>query len=72
MEMYKPNQERLRNFWITLQDTWLTLYGSSVPTAAAINVNDKLSSYNNNNNVNILILRLGPLTSWWLSIGCQL
>ncbi|TMW45737.1 hypothetical protein DOY81_009187 [Sarcophaga bullata] len=37
MEMYKPNQERLRNFWITLQDTWLALYGSSVPTAAAIN-----------------------------------
>ncbi|XP_073824608.1 enoyl-CoA delta isomerase 1, mitochondrial [Musca autumnalis] len=37
MEMYKPNQERLKDFWTTLQDTWLALYGSSVPTAAAIN-----------------------------------
>ena len=53
--MYKPNQERLRNFWVTLQDTWLALYGSSVPTAAAINVKAELTSYNNNN-VNILIL----------------
>ena len=37
LEMYKPDQERLKNFWTTLQDTWLALYGSSVPTAAAIN-----------------------------------
>ncbi|XP_058984365.1 enoyl-CoA delta isomerase 1, mitochondrial-like isoform X2 [Musca domestica] len=37
MEMYKPNQDRLKEFWTTLQDTWLALYGSSVPTAAAIN-----------------------------------
>lgn len=40
MEMYKPNQDRLKEFWTTLQDTWLALYGSSVPTAAAINVTD--------------------------------
>ncbi|XP_013098387.1 enoyl-CoA delta isomerase 1, mitochondrial [Stomoxys calcitrans] len=37
MEMYKPNQDRLKQFWTSLQDTWLALYGSSVPTAAAIN-----------------------------------
>lgn len=36
-EMYKPNQDRVRQFWTSLQDTWLALYGSSVPTAAAIN-----------------------------------
>uniref|UniRef100_A0A1L8EI30 Enoyl-CoA delta isomerase 1, mitochondrial n=1 Tax=Haematobia irritans TaxID=7368 RepID=A0A1L8EI30_HAEIR len=37
MEMYKPDQQRLKQFWTTLQDTWLALYGSGVPTAAAIN-----------------------------------
>uniref|UniRef100_A0A182NNP0 Enoyl-CoA delta isomerase 1, mitochondrial n=1 Tax=Anopheles dirus TaxID=7168 RepID=A0A182NNP0_9DIPT len=37
MEMYKPNQDRLRAFWSTLQDVWFKLYGSPFPTAAAIN-----------------------------------
>ena len=37
MEMYKPDETRLREFWTTLQDVWLKLYGSSFPTAAAIN-----------------------------------
>uniref|UniRef100_A0A336MF19 Enoyl-CoA delta isomerase 1, mitochondrial n=1 Tax=Culicoides sonorensis TaxID=179676 RepID=A0A336MF19_CULSO len=37
MEMYKPDLERAGNFWRTLQDVWLKLYGSSFPTAAAIN-----------------------------------
>uniref|UniRef100_A0A1A9ZVU0 Enoyl-CoA delta isomerase 1, mitochondrial n=1 Tax=Glossina pallidipes TaxID=7398 RepID=A0A1A9ZVU0_GLOPL len=37
MEMYKPDQERLKQFWNALQDVWLALYGSTVPTAAAIN-----------------------------------
>ncbi|EDW52320.1 enoyl-CoA delta isomerase 1, mitochondrial [Drosophila sechellia] len=37
LEMYKPNKDRIRAFWTQLQDTWLALYGSSVPTAAAIN-----------------------------------
>ncbi|TDG45937.1 hypothetical protein AWZ03_007657 [Drosophila navojoa] len=37
MEMYKPDKERVRAFWTALQDAWLALYGSSVPTAAAIN-----------------------------------
>ncbi|XP_060653264.1 enoyl-CoA delta isomerase 1, mitochondrial-like [Drosophila nasuta] len=36
-EMYKPDKERIRAFWTALQDVWLALYGSSVPTAAAIN-----------------------------------
>lgn len=36
--MYKPDLNRLKVFWSTLQDVWLALYGSSVPTAAAINV----------------------------------
>jgi Delta3-Delta2-enoyl-CoA isomerase len=38
MEMYKPNQERLKEFWTNLQDVWLKLYGSPFPTAAAIHV----------------------------------
>ena len=37
MEMYKPTNDRLKAFWGTLQDCWLKLYGSSFPTAAAIN-----------------------------------
>lgn len=37
MEMYKPDQERLKSFWSTLQDTWIALYGTTFPTAAAIN-----------------------------------
>ncbi|XP_068140507.1 enoyl-CoA delta isomerase 1, mitochondrial [Drosophila tropicalis] len=37
LEMYKPDKERIRAFWTSLQDVWLALYGSSVPTAAAIN-----------------------------------
>lgn len=36
-EMYKPNPERVRKFWTTLQDTWIKLYGSSYPTVAIIN-----------------------------------
>ncbi|XP_055377298.1 enoyl-CoA delta isomerase 1, mitochondrial [Condylostylus longicornis] len=37
MEMYKPDQERLKKFWSTLQEVWLKLYGSGFPTAVAIN-----------------------------------
>ena len=37
MEMYKPNPERLKDFWSTLQDVWFKLYGSPFPTCAAIN-----------------------------------
>lgn len=36
MEMYKPTEKGLREFWSTLQDVWLKLYGSSYPTVAAI------------------------------------
>lgn len=38
MEMYKPDLKRAKQFWEQLQDTWMTLYGLSVPTAVAINV----------------------------------
>lgn len=37
LEMYKPDPSRCKAFWIALQDVWLKLYGSSFPTAAAIN-----------------------------------
>lgn len=37
MEMYKPKQERMKEFWTTLQDVWFKLYGSPFPTVAAIN-----------------------------------
>lgn len=37
MEMYKPDPARMREFWSTLQDVWLKLYGSPIATAAAIN-----------------------------------
>ena len=37
MEMYKPKEERLKQFWTTLQEAWIQLYGSGFPTAAAIN-----------------------------------
>lgn len=35
--MYNPDHSRLRDFWSTLQDVWMKLYGSPFPTAAAIN-----------------------------------
>ncbi|XP_033211392.1 enoyl-CoA delta isomerase 1, mitochondrial-like [Belonocnema kinseyi] len=37
MEMYKPDISRCTQFWTTLQDFWLTLYGLEIPIAAAIN-----------------------------------
>lgn len=41
MEMYKPDDTRVENFWTTLQDTWMTLYGLGIPTTAAVNVGQK-------------------------------
>ncbi len=38
LEMYNPQPDRCKAFWTALQDVWLKLYGSSYPTAAAINV----------------------------------
>lgn len=38
MEMYKPNEERVKDFWSSLQELWMKLYGSPFATAAAINV----------------------------------
>ncbi|KAJ6643143.1 Enoyl-CoA delta isomerase 1, mitochondrial [Pseudolycoriella hygida] len=36
-ELYQPDKKRFKAFWTTFQDVWLKLYGSSFPTAAAIN-----------------------------------
>jgi len=36
-EMYNPEPDRCKAFWTALQDVWLKLYGSTYPTAAAIN-----------------------------------
>jgi len=38
MELFEPDQERMTKFWTGLQELWLTLYGTSYPTVAAINV----------------------------------
>ncbi|KNC85772.1 hypothetical protein SARC_02076 [Sphaeroforma arctica JP610] len=35
-EMYRPNPERLPKFWKSLQQMWLTLYGTRLPVIAAI------------------------------------
>ncbi|XP_063535335.1 enoyl-CoA delta isomerase 1, mitochondrial-like [Cydia strobilella] len=37
MEMYKPKQKRLEQFWTTLQEVWTKLFGFKFATAAAIN-----------------------------------
>ena len=37
-EMYNPEPERLAEFWRTLQQMWLNMYGSRLATVAAINV----------------------------------
>ncbi|XP_017075733.2 LOW QUALITY PROTEIN: enoyl-CoA delta isomerase 1, mitochondrial [Drosophila eugracilis] len=37
LEMYNTNEERLRVIWTELQNAWIALYATSLPTAAAIN-----------------------------------
>ncbi|XP_076383484.1 enoyl-CoA delta isomerase 1, mitochondrial [Megalopta genalis] len=37
MELYNRTENQLTEFWQTLQDTWLTLYGLGIPIATAIN-----------------------------------
>ncbi|XP_078047690.1 enoyl-CoA delta isomerase 1, mitochondrial [Augochlora pura] len=37
MELYNRTENQLVEFWQTLQDTWLTLYGLEIPVATAIN-----------------------------------
>lgn len=37
MEMYQPQEARLREFWKTLQEVWMKLYGARHATVAAIN-----------------------------------
>jgi len=36
LEMYKPDPDRVRAFWGSLQEMWLTLYGLKIPAACAI------------------------------------
>lgn len=38
LEMYKPDLKRLEQFWISVQDFWIKLYGSKKAYIAAINV----------------------------------
>ena len=35
--MYKPEKERLEQFWSNVQDLWSTIYSYKLPIAAAIN-----------------------------------
>ena len=45
-EMYDPDIKRATEFWHSLQELWLTLYGLGIPTAAAINVFKKIFFFN--------------------------
>jgi len=36
-EMYKPEEERLREFWSCVQELWIKLYSYKLPMAVAIN-----------------------------------
>jgi len=60
LEMYKPDKDRIRAFWTQLQETWLALYGSSVPTAAAINVGSSKAPRNPPLKALLYILRDTP------------
>jgi 3,2-trans-enoyl-CoA isomerase len=35
-EMYEPDEARLNEFWRNLQEVWMGLYGSRLPTVAAV------------------------------------
>ncbi|KAH8413117.1 hypothetical protein KR009_008190 [Drosophila setifemur] len=37
LEMYNTDKERLRTIWTELQNVWIALYSTTLPTAAAIN-----------------------------------
>jgi hypothetical protein len=45
--MYQPTDERLSQFWSSLQTLWLQLYGSKMATVALINVSNVLQFYYN-------------------------
>jgi hypothetical protein len=40
--MYQPTDDRLNQFWSSLQTLWLQLYGSKMATVALINVRNSL------------------------------
>lgn len=62
MEMYQPKLDRARAFWTALQDTWITLFNTTYPTVAAINV-----TYTVNYNKIHRIFFKGARSSWRLS-----
>lgn len=37
LEFYQKPQDQMERFWKTLQDVWIRLYGTQLPTVAAIN-----------------------------------
>lgn len=45
LEMFQPKEERLHDFWRTLQNMWLQLYMSPLPIVAAVNVNLHCTAY---------------------------
>lgn len=38
LELYKPEEDKVKRYWTALQDCWINLYGFSAPTVACINV----------------------------------
>lgn len=69
--MYKPDKERVRAFWTALQDAWLALYGSSVPTAAAINVSSSNSRFNTLSYMSISVQGHSPAGGCLLATSCE-
>lgn len=71
MELYKPIPEKAKVFWSSMQEVWLKLYGSSFPTAAAINVSKSmpqnwLSKFENLIDFYWIV---GSLASRWMSFS---
>lgn len=76
LEMYKPDPEKVKLFWTTVQEVWLKLYGSAFPTAAAINVTIlsiniifgiQMSNFNQISlNSPYSIFSPGPFSGWWV------
>lgn len=75
LEMYKPELENGRHFWTQVQEVWLKLYGSSFPTAAAINVSiiTKMPKFQ----FDLICVQkfqicIGSCSGWWLSASTEL
>lgn len=74
-ELYQPDVQRFKSYWTTFQDVWLKLYGSSFPTAAAINVTIPSISIKLQEMVNLKVKnRLkghAPAGGCFLAISCE-